>query len=65
MSEVLYRPQVRIVRDRGPNRRAELPVGESVRFGVHNEIAAHYGASVDADDETSTTIDYVVAAAAG
>lgn len=63
---VVYRSRVNVVRDRGPRRRATLPATEhEVALGVHSEVAEHYG--VDADDHppTATTLDYVVAAAAG
>jgi hypothetical protein len=32
---------------------------------VHDEVAAHYGVSDPGDAERATTLDYVVAAAAG
>ena len=64
MSEVVYRSQVRIVREKGAYRTAVLPATpDPVNFGVHTAIAAHYG--VDTDHEMATTIDYVVAAAGG
>lgn len=65
MGEVVYRPEVRIVRHRGPDRLADLPAGEQVRLGVHGAVAAHYGVSMDDHEPTSTTLDYLVAAAAG
>ena len=64
MSEVVYEAHVRVVRERGPKRAAQLPAGETIAFGVHSAIAEHYGVGED-HDATSTTIDYVVAAAAG
>ncbi|MFN2441815.1 MAG: hypothetical protein ABR517_03935 [Thermoanaerobaculia bacterium] len=66
MSEVVYRSEVRIEREGGPNRLAWLPAEtEPVRFGVHGAISAHYGVPPDAFPPHATTIDYVVAAAAG
>jgi hypothetical protein len=65
MGEVVYRPRVAILRQRGPDRVATLPAGEEVAFGVHGEVAAHYGVDPDASSPTSTTIDYLVAAAGG
>ncbi|MGH9456025.1 MAG: hypothetical protein ACRD2J_00095 [Thermoanaerobaculia bacterium] len=66
MSEVVYRSTVRIEREEGPNRRAFLPAeSEPVRFGVHGAIAEHYGVPADAFPPHATTLDYVVAAAAG
>ena len=64
MGEVVYTSHVQIVREQGPNRSATLPAGEQVAFGVHGAIAEHYGVGDD-HGSTSTTIDYVVAAAAG
>jgi hypothetical protein len=34
-------------------------------FGVHSEVAGHYGVTPDASPPHATTLDYVVAAAAG
>jgi hypothetical protein len=64
MSEVVYRSRVRIVRERGVYRQAFLPAeDEPVEFGVHSEIAQHYG--VEPERDIATTLDYVVAAAGG
>ena len=64
--DVVYRSQVRIERIKGPFRRAYLPIEEEpVLFGVHSEVAAHYGVNPDKHDPHATTLDYVVAAAAG
>lgn len=64
MSEVAYTSRVRIERIRGAFRRAYLPAHEGpVEFGVHGAVAEHYGAQPDV--ERTTTLDYVVAAAAG
>jgi hypothetical protein len=50
----------------GPLRRAELPgAAEPIWFGVHDEVADHYGVERGSDVERATTLDYVVAAAAG
>jgi hypothetical protein len=45
MSEpVVYTSKVKIERVKGPLRRAYLPQeDEPVLFGVHSEVAAHYG----------------------
>ncbi len=64
MSDVVYESRVRIERRRGPDRLAWVPAREApVRFGVHGPIAEHYGARPKT--ETTTTLDYVVAATGG
>jgi hypothetical protein len=64
MSEVKYVSRVRIERIRGPLRRAELPFAQ-IEFGVHDEVADHYGVARGGEAERATTLDYLVAAAAG
>lgn len=65
-NDVVYVSRVRIERVKGPYRRAYLPVeAEPVAFGVHSEIAEHYGTDMTQQDPHSTTLDYLVAAAAG
>ncbi len=66
MSEVVYRSKVRIERPGGPNRLAWLPSEEEpIHFGVHSEIAEHYGVTMSGLEAHAATLDYVVAAAAG
>ncbi len=66
MSEVVYRSIVRVERVKGPVRKAWLPaLDEPITFGVHSEIAEHYGVEPDAYPPDATTIDYLVSAAAG
>lgn len=66
MSEPVYLSHVRIEPYDGPMRRAYLPGHDGpITFGVHAEIAAHYGIDEDAYPPTTTTIDYLIAAAAG
>jgi len=66
MADVVYRSEVRIERERGPMRRAYLPAEpEPVLFGVHGAIAEHYKVTADAFPPHATTLDYIVAAAAG
>ena len=66
MPEVAYRSQVRIERVKGPLRRAHLPAEpEPVLFGVHGAVARHYKVPEGAVEPHATTLDYVVAAAAG
>ncbi|GBC81605.1 hypothetical protein HRbin10_00717 [bacterium HR10] len=63
---VVYRSRVRIERVAGPLRRAYLPAeAQPVLFGVHSEVAAHYGVDPRVHEPHATTLDYLVAAAAG
>lgn len=67
MSNVVYTSRIRIVRQKGPIRTADLP-GESqpVTFGVHGAIAEHYKVDPAAiGGAHAATIDYVIAATAG
>lgn len=64
--EITYTSRVRIERLRGPLRRAWLPAeSEPTMFGVHSEIAAHYGVDPERFAPHATTLDHVVAAAGG
>jgi hypothetical protein len=64
--EVVYTSNVRIERIKGPLRRAYLPQKEEpVFFGVHSEIAEHYKVDPKVLEPHATTLDYLVAAAAG
>lgn len=66
MSDIVYVGEGRIERVKGPLRRAYLPnEPEPVLFGVHSEIAEHYGVDTDVHDPHATTIDYVIMATAG
>jgi hypothetical protein len=66
MSEVVYRSHVKVEREGGPMRRAWLPAeAESVAFGVHGAVAEHYKVPPDKFPPHATTLDYIVAAAAG
>lgn len=66
MGEVAYRSEVSIERLRGPLRRATLPAEpEPVAFGVHGAVAEHYKAAPGTYEPHATTLDYIVAAAAG
>lgn len=66
MTEPAYRSRVGITTVDGPDRLATLPAkDEPVLFGVHAEVAEHYGVDPDQYPPATTTLDYVVAAAAG
>ncbi|MGD8293995.1 MAG: hypothetical protein PVF37_19945 [Desulfobacterales bacterium] len=63
---VVYTSKARIERLKGPLRRAYLPQVESpVLFGVHSEVAEHYGVDPEVHLPQATTLDYVVASAGG
>lgn len=66
MADVAYRSEVRVERVKGPIRKAWLPgEAEPVVFGVHGAIAEHYKVPPDAFPPRATTLDYIVASAAG
>lgn len=65
-ADVAYTSRVKIERVKGPLRRAYLPqLSDPVFFGVHSEIAKHYGVDPKVHEPHASTLDYVVAAAAG
>ena len=66
MADPAYVSRVRITRQGGPQRLAYLPAeDEPVAFGVHDEVAEHYGVKPGDVPPCATTLDYVVAAAGG
>ena len=66
MAGIAYRSEVRLTRVKGSVRQAFLPAEkEPVIFGTHGAVAQHYGAAPGTYEPHATTLDYVVAAAAG
>jgi len=66
VAEIAYTSRVRIERLEGPQRLAYLPAeDEPIAFGVHAEVAEHYGVKPGDFPPHATTLDYVVAAAGG
>jgi hypothetical protein len=66
VSDVAYVSRVKVEPVEGRIRRAQLPAKEEpVFFGVHSEIAEHYGVSADVEEPHPSTLDYLVAAAGG
>ena len=62
----VYTSKATVEKVKGPIRRAFLPAEESpVFFGVHSEIAAHYGVDTHIIDPHAATLDYLVAATGG
>lgn len=66
MGEVVYRSEVTVERERGPLRSAQVPgADDPVLFGVHGPIAERYGVDPADYGSRATTLDHLVAAAAG
>jgi hypothetical protein len=66
MTDVTYVSRVRVELVEGRVRRAYLPIQEDpIFFGVHSEVAEHYGVSPEEEESHDTTLDYLVAAAGG
>ena len=66
MGDVTYVSKVRIERVKGSLRKAFVPAESApILFGVHDEVAEHYKAAPGSYEPHATTLDYVVAAAAG
>jgi hypothetical protein len=65
VGELTYVSKVRIERVKGSLRKAFLPAESApILFGVHDEVAEYYK-SAPGYEPHATTLDYVVAAAAG
>jgi hypothetical protein len=63
---VAYTSRVRIERIKGTLRRVWLPAEPNpVFFSVHGAVAEHYKAAPGTYEEHATSLDYIVAAAAG
>ena len=62
---VAYRSRVNLQRIKGPLRIAHLPIDGPTTFGVHSEVAEHYGVSPEISEPHATTLDYIVAATSG
>ncbi len=62
---VAYRSKIHLQRIKGPYRIAHLPIDGPVNFGVHSEVAEHYGVSPEISEPHATTLDYIVAATSG
>ena len=66
MADVTYVSRVRVEPVEGRVRRAYIPGREEpVLFGVHSEVAEHYGVSTDVEEPHPSTLDFLVAAAGG
>ncbi len=66
MADVKYVSRVEVEPVEGKVRRAFVPGEEEpVLFGVHSEVAEHYGVSPDVEEPYASTLDYFVAATGG
>jgi hypothetical protein len=64
MGELVHTSRIRIVRERGPTRRAVIEgFSEPIHYGVHGGIKSFY--KVEPEEEHAATLDHIVAATAG
>jgi hypothetical protein len=64
MGEIVHTSKIRIVREKGPTRRAMIEgFNEPVYYGVHGGIKKFY--KIDPEEEHAATLDHIVAATAG
>ena len=63
MAEIVHTSRIRIVREKGPTRRAQIEgFEEPIYYGVHGGIKKFY--RVEPDVEHAATLDHIVAATA-
>lgn len=63
MSEVVHTSRIKIVREKGPNRKAVIEgFSEPIWYGVHGGIKKFY--NVEPEKEYAATLDHIVAATA-
>jgi hypothetical protein len=64
MGDVVHTSRIKIVREKGPTRRAMIEgFSEPVYYGVHGGIMKFY--KVEPEKEHAATLDHIVAATAG
>ena len=64
MGEVIHTSRIKIVREKGPTRRAVIEgFPEPIYYGVHGEIKKFY--QVEPEEEHPATLDHIIAATAG
>ena len=64
MAEVVHTSRIKIVREKGPTRRAMIEgFAEPVYYGVHGGIKKFY--RIEPEKEHAATLDHIVAATAG
>jgi len=63
MGESIHTSRIRIVREKGPTRRAMIErFNEPIYYGVHGGIKKFY--KVEPEEELAATLDHIVAATA-
>lgn len=61
MGETVHTSRIRIVREKGPTRRATIEdFSESIYYGVHGGIQSFY--KIEPEKEHAATLDHIVAA---
>jgi hypothetical protein len=64
MGEIVHTSRIKIVRERGPTRRAMIEgFDKPVYYGVHGGIKRFY--KIEPEEEHAATLDHIVAATAG
>lgn len=64
MGQAVHTSRIRIVRERGPTRKATIEgFREPIYYGVHGGIKNFY--RVEPEEEHAATLDHIVAATAG
>ncbi|MCP4298811.1 MAG: hypothetical protein GY786_24790 [Proteobacteria bacterium] len=64
MGEILHTSHIKIVRDKGPVRRAYIEnFSEPVMFGVHGKIASFY--NIEPEVEIPSTLDHIISGVGG
>ena len=64
MGELVHTSRVKLIRDKGPNRRAYLEhFEEPVHYGIHTAIAGFYGREPEV--EYPATLDHMIGAVGG
>jgi hypothetical protein len=64
MSAVVHTSRIKIVREKGPTRKAMIEgFSEPIYYGVHGGIKKFY--NVEPEKEYAATLDHIIAATAG
>lgn len=64
MGKVVHTSRIRIVREKGPTRKAFIEgMSDPVYYGVHGGIKEFYG--IEPEKEHAATLDHIIAATGG